>query len=85
MNRSTVPRSTANRSATQSRRSEATGAAAVKAGQTPRLASQPRSRAAAALARHVFLCTDDTWSLGYFTPGDPRYLERVLLGRSPQR
>lgn len=45
-----------------------------------KVARQPQVKQQAAVARAMFLYTDDAWSLRYFDQNDMHFLEREVFG-----
>jgi hypothetical protein len=73
-----MPKSKAKRGAS-AKKSSAKGGKA-RAAKTPLVAKQPALKQAAALQAHIFLQTNDKWSLAYFDPKDLHSKERELFG-----
>jgi hypothetical protein len=48
---------------------------------TPKVAKQPQSKPLAAAQAHLYLHTDDAWSLAYFDASDMHHMERTLFAK----
>jgi hypothetical protein len=50
-------------------------------GAKPKVIKQPQSKPLAAVQAHLYLHTDDAWSLAYFDPDDMHHMERTLFAK----
>jgi PLD-like domain len=48
----------------------------------PKVAKQPQSKPVAALHAHMYLHTDDAWSLTYFDKNDMHHMERTVFAKA---
>ena len=54
---------------------------AAASGAKPKVIKQPQSKPLAAVQAHLYLHTDDAWSLAYFDPDDMHHMERTLFAK----
>ena len=54
---------------------------AAATGAKPKVIKQPQSKPLAAVQAHLYLHTDDAWSLAYFDPNDMHHMERTLFAK----
>ena len=60
---------------------KAAKASVAATGAKPKVVKQPQSKPLAAVQAHLYLHTDDAWSLAYFDPDDIHHMERTLFAK----
>jgi hypothetical protein len=62
-------------------KAQKTTASGAATGTKPKVVKQPQSKPLAAVQAHLYLHTDDAWSLAYFDPDDMHHRERTLFAK----